>query len=117
MEYDPNYPTVLPPFIGLALIFVLNILIPISAIVVARMLKRQTWLPHTFAFLWVLFSTLTLAMLVTPAMAPDEEAGPGDGLILLPVMGETLIVLFIYSIIVLYLRSSRPTPSAPDVFS
>ncbi|MBY5736043.1 hypothetical protein [Rhizobium leguminosarum] len=113
MEYDPHYPTILPEFIALPLVFVLNILIPVSAIFAARRLKRRRWLPHTFAFLWVFLSPFTLAILATPTMAPGEEAGPGGGMILLPILGESPIVLVVYVVILLYLRLTRPTCFAP----
>ncbi|OWV77662.1 hypothetical protein ATY77_29710 [Rhizobium sp. R634] len=108
MEYDPHYPTILPPGIALALVFALNILIPILAIVVARRMRRRRWLLHAVAFLWVLLSAFTLSALAMPAMAPDEEAGPGEGFILLPVLGETPIVLFVYALILAFLRWRSP---------
>lgn len=104
LEYDPYYPTILPPGIALALVLALNILIPILAIFVARRMTRLRWLPHAFAFLWVLFSAFTLATLALPAMAPGEEPGPGDGFLLLPVLAETPIVLFVYALILLFPR-------------
>ncbi|MDC9809250.1 hypothetical protein [Rhizobium binxianense] len=115
MEYDPHYPTILPEFIALSLVFVLNVLIPASAIFIARRLKRRRWLPHTIAFLWVFFSPLTLAILATPTMAPDEVGGPGDGFIILPILGETPIVLVIYAIVLLGLRAKRQSSSAPHL--
>ncbi|MBY3043366.1 hypothetical protein GR210_00610 [Rhizobium leguminosarum] len=113
MEYDPHYPTILPDPIALPLVFVLNILIPVSAIFIARKLQRRRWLPHTFAFLWVFLSPFTLAILTMPTMAPGEEAGPGGGMILLPILGETPIVLVVYAVILLYLRLTRQTSLAP----
>ncbi|MDV4176932.1 hypothetical protein R1521_00200 [Rhizobium brockwellii] len=111
MEYDPHYPTILPEFIALSLVFVLNILIPVSAIFAARRLKRRRWLPHTIAFLWVFFSPLTLAILTTPTMAADEVGGPGGGFTLLPILGETPIVLVFYAIVLLSLRAKRQNPA------
>ncbi|EJC66999.1 hypothetical protein HFO15_05790 [Rhizobium laguerreae] len=115
MEYDPHYPTILPEFIALSLVFVLNILIPVSAIFAARRLKRRRWLPHTIAFLWVFFSPLTLAVLTTPTMAADEVAGPGDGFIVLPILWETPTVLVVYAIVLLGLRAKRQNPSPPHL--
>jgi hypothetical protein len=51
-------------------------------------------------------------MLATPTMAPGEEAGPGDGIILIPVVAEIPIVLVVYTIALLYLRPARQNPSA-----
>ncbi|MBB2793948.1 UNVERIFIED_ORG: hypothetical protein GGD58_002812 [Rhizobium pisi] len=112
MEYDPHYPTILPEFLALSIVFVSNVLIPVSAIVITRMLRRHRWAPHASAFLWVFFSPITLALLATPTMAPGEEAGPGDGIILIPVLGEIPIVLVVYTIALLYLRPARQNPSA-----
>ncbi|KPH07793.1 hypothetical protein CO657_11755 [Rhizobium acidisoli] len=112
MEYNPHYPTILPEFFALSFVFVLNILIPVSAILTARMLTLRRWLPHTLAFLWVFFSPITLAILATPAMAPGEEAGPGDGMILLPVLTEIPVVLVVYALTLIYLRLTRQISSA-----
>ncbi|WHO75216.1 hypothetical protein [Rhizobium sp. BT03] len=111
MEYNPHYPTILPEFFALSFAFVLNILIPVSAIFIARMLKRQRWLPHALAFLWVFFSPITLAILATPAMAPGEEPGPGDGIILLPVLAEIPVVFVVYALTLIYLRLRRQISS------
>ncbi|MDR9803314.1 hypothetical protein [Rhizobium hidalgonense] len=107
MDYDPDYPTILPEFFAISLAFVLNILIPVLAIVIARMLTRHRWLPHTTAFLWVFFSPITLAILATPTMAPGEEAGPGDGFIVFPILAEIPVVLVVYAIALLYFRLAR----------
>jgi len=115
VEYNPHYPTILPEFIALSLVFVLNVLIPASAIFAARRLKRRRWLPHAIAFLWVFFSPLTLAILATPTMAPDEVGGAGDGFIILPILAETPIVLIVYAIVLLGLRAKRQNPSAPHL--
>ncbi|MGO8048530.1 hypothetical protein ACC713_37840, partial [Rhizobium johnstonii] len=50
MEYDPHYPTILPDPIALPLVFVLNILIPVSAIFIARKLQRRRLLPPACMF-------------------------------------------------------------------
>lgn len=73
LEYDPHYPTILPPGIALALVFVLNILAPLLAIFVARRMKRRRWMSHAVAFLWVLLSTFVLGELALPTTAPDER--------------------------------------------
>ncbi|MBX5198021.1 hypothetical protein HJB82_22310 [Rhizobium sp. NZLR10] len=112
MAYNPHYPTILPEFFALSLVFVLNILIPASAIFIARMLTRRRWLLYLFAFLWVCFSPITLAILATPVMAPGEETGPGDGMILLPVLAEIPVVLVVYAVALFYLRLTRQTSSA-----
>jgi hypothetical protein len=104
LEYDPYYPTILPPGIALALVFALNILVPALAIFVARKMKRREWLPHAVAFLWVLFSTFILYALALPTLAPDEAAGPGDGFLLLPIVAQTPIVLLVYALVLLSLR-------------
>ncbi|WP_246723243.1 hypothetical protein [Rhizobium etli] len=58
------------------------------------------------------FSPITLAILATPTMAPGEEAGAGDGIILIPVVAEIAIVLIVYTIALLYWRPARQGPSA-----
>ncbi|WP_010067300.1 hypothetical protein [Rhizobium sp. CIAT894] len=107
MDYDPHYPTILPEFLALSLVFILNILIPVSAIFIARMVTRRRWLPHITAFLWVFFSPVALVILATPAMAPGEEAGPGDGFIALPIFAEIPVVLVVYAVALLYFRLTR----------
>ncbi|MBX4957280.1 hypothetical protein [Rhizobium lentis] len=104
LEYDPHYPTILPPGIALALVFVLNILAPLLAIFVARRMKRRRWMSHAVAFLWVLLSTFVLGELALPTTAPDEASGPGDGFLLLPIVAETPIVLLVYVLVLLFLR-------------
>ncbi|ANL47308.1 hypothetical protein AMC87_CH02637 [Rhizobium phaseoli] len=112
MEYNPHYPTILPEFLALSFVLVLNVLIPVSALFIAGMIKRHRWTPHASAFLWVLLSPITLAILTTRAMAPGEEAGSGDGVILIPVLAGIPIVLVVYTIALLYLRPARQNPSA-----
>ncbi|ANL28455.1 hypothetical protein AMC90_CH02647 [Rhizobium phaseoli] len=42
----------------------------------------------------------------------DDEAGLGDGIVLIPVLGEIPIVLVVYTMALLYLRPARQNPSA-----
>ena len=96
MHYDPNYPTILPPLIALPLFLVLNILVPVSAYFIGRSFKRYKWVPHALAFLWVLASVFMFDLVGLPQLAPDEEGGPGEGFVLLPLVLETAVVLAIY---------------------
>ena len=107
MYYDPYYPTLLPPLVALPLILVLNILVPIAAIVRARAIKRRKWLPHTLAFLWVLTSEYTFYLVGMPKLAPDEEMGPGGGLLVLPILLESAVISVGYFIALIWLLVSR----------
>lgn len=53
-----------------------------------------------------------------PTMAPGDRAGPGDGIILIPVFAEIPIVFVVYTIALLYLRpSTKPLRLALTVLS
>ncbi|MGZ9720286.1 hypothetical protein [Rhizobium miluonense] len=107
MYYDPDYPTLLPPLIALPLILVLNILVPIAAFRRARAAERRKWLPHTLAFFWVLVSVYTFYLVGMPKLAADEEPGPGDGFLLLPVLLETAVITIGYLFALVWLLLSR----------
>jgi H+/Cl- antiporter ClcA len=96
MDYDPYYPTTLPPLIALPIFFALNILVPLLAHFVGRSFKRYKWAPHILAFLWVLASVFMFDLVGSPHLASDEAEGPGDGLLFLPLALETAAVLVIY---------------------
>ncbi len=101
------YPPLLPPLVALLLIIVLNILVPIAAIFRARAIKHRKWLPHTLAFLWVLTLEFTFYLVGMPKLAPDQEMGPGGGLLVLPILLETAVITVGYFIAVIWLRISR----------
>lgn len=107
MYYDPHYPTLLPPLIALPLILVLNILVPIAAFRRARSVKRRKWLPHTLAFFWVLASVYTFYLVGMPKLTPDEEPGPGDGFLLLPILLETAVISVGYFLALAWLLVSH----------
>ncbi|MCJ9720083.1 hypothetical protein MOV66_02335 [Agrobacterium sp. SHOUNA12C] len=107
MYYDAHYSIILPSLVALPLILVLNILVPIAAIYRARAVERRKWLPHTLAFLWVLASVYTFYLIGMPKLAPDEEPGPGDGLLLLPILLETAIISVGYFIALIWLLLGR----------
>ncbi|NTF86969.1 hypothetical protein G6L46_07465 [Agrobacterium rhizogenes] len=107
MHYDPHYPTILPPLIALPLFLVLNVLVPVSAYFISRASERHKWLPHSIAFLWVLTSVFTFYLVGMPKLAPDEEPGPGDGFLLLPLLLEAAVVLIAYFFALLWKVFSR----------
>ncbi len=96
MDYDPYYSTTLPPLIALPIFFVLNIVVPLSAHFVGRSFKRYRWAPHILAFLWVLASVFMFDLVGLPHLASDEEEGPGDGFLFMPLALETVAVLAVY---------------------
>ncbi|MEF0938945.1 hypothetical protein [Rhizobium sp. BR 362] len=107
MYYDPHYPTILPALIALPLFLVLNVVVPISAYFIARSFGRHKWLPHTLAFFWVLTSVFTFDLVGMPTLAADEEPGPGDGFLLLPILLESAIVSVAYFLALIWLLVSR----------
>jgi hypothetical protein len=107
MQYDPGFPTILPPFVALLLVLFLNFAAPVWAFLIARKLKRHKWVPHTFALLWVLLSVFTFGLLGMPTLQPDEEPGANDGFILLPIVGESALVFAAYFIAWLWLLMNR----------
>jgi len=56
---------------------------------------------HAIAALFVTLSPLTTLYLGTPSIPPDEAAGPGGGLIALPVLLEAAVILLFYIIYLL----------------
>lgn len=107
MYYDPYYPTLLPPLVALPLILILNVLVPIAAFRRARAAERRKWLLHALAFLWVLVSVYTFYLVGMPKLAPDEEPGPGDGFLVLPILLETAVISVLYFLAFIWLLVSR----------
>ena len=79
MTNDP-YPTLLPPEIVIPLSLALNIGAPVCAL----MLRR--WWPHVVVCFWEIISFPVAAILAMPKIPSDEAPGPGDGLVLVPVV-------------------------------
>lgn len=96
MDYDPYYPTILPPLIALPIFLALNILVPLTAHFIGRSLKRYKWAPHMLAFLWVLASVLIFGLVASPHLEPDEQEGDNSGFLFLPLGLETAAVLVVY---------------------
>lgn len=100
-EIDPAYPTILPVFQAWILVGLLNLLAPIVVANVVKRMGRYGWVAHVIAILWILSSPLQMVYLAGPVIPPDEEPGPGDGLILLPILLESLGLLSMYALFVL----------------
>ncbi len=90
------YPTIVPPLIALPIFFVVNIVVPLWAHFAGRSSKRYRWVLHILAFLWVLASGFMFDLVGSPHLASDEEEGPGDGFLFLPLALETVAVLVVY---------------------
>jgi uncharacterized membrane-anchored protein YitT (DUF2179 family) len=86
------------PEIAFWLIFVANIVLPLVAIYLGKAFTRYALMFHISTLIWVLSSIFVLAFLALPTMPPDEEPGPGDGLVLLPVLYESGIIVLIYCV-------------------
>lgn len=95
-ESDPQYPTILPPGFAVWLVFVVNIFAFGAAFLASRNMPRLKWLPHVIAFVWLAYSPSLAAILALPTIPADESPGPGDGFILLPVIGEVAVCLLGY---------------------
>jgi hypothetical protein len=101
MTNDP-YPTILPPGLGVLLSLALNFGVPVVAWGLSRNLKRLRWWPHAVACFWEIISLFVFAILLLPAIPPDEPPGPGDGFLLIPTVFSAAVVLLGYCIMLLY---------------
>ncbi|RWA70255.1 hypothetical protein [Mesorhizobium sp.] len=104
-----EYPTVLPPDFAISLILVVNIIAVAAAFFTSIKVSRFKWLPHVITFVWLACSPVLAGILALPYVPPDESPGPGDGFVLLPVVGEVAACLFGYVLVgvVLAFRSGR----------
>lgn len=98
-QSDPAYPTNMPPEFAVALIFVVNIIALGAAFLASINMPRLKWLPHVITFVWLACSPILAAFLALPDISPDESPGSGDGLVLLPVIGEVAVCLLGYVLV------------------
>ncbi|MER9423018.1 hypothetical protein NKI88_11240 [Mesorhizobium sp. M0317] len=98
-QSDPEYPTILAPEFAFWLIFVVNIIVIGAAFLASKNIFRLKWLPHVITFVWLACSPILLGFLALPEMSPGESPGPGDGFILLPVVGEVAVCLLGYVLV------------------
>lgn len=98
-QSDPGYPTILPPEFAVSLIFVVNIIALGAAFLASMNMSRLKWLPHVITIAWLVCSPILVAFLALPVMSPGESPGPGDGFILLPVVGEVAACLLGYVLV------------------
>ena len=94
---DPAYPTLMQPYRAMGLILLVNLASVATAFAISRRMTRLKWLPHVLVLAWLPCSLILVRFLALPNLAPDESAGPGDGLIILPVFGEIGAILFGYA--------------------
>lgn len=92
-----GYTTILAPETGLWLFLALNVLVPVAALLVGQRVGRFGLVPHLIAFVWIISSPFLMADLTLPDMQPGEDAGLGDGIVLLPVMLEAGLFGLIYA--------------------
>ena len=94
-----NYPVIFDyPFTALAVLGLVDILLPLLVFYFASRIGNFVWPLHGLAILFLVVSPFILFYLVTPETAPDEAPGPGDGFIALPLFGILLLELPIYFI-------------------
>jgi hypothetical protein len=101
MTSDP-YSTIIFPGLGVQLSLALNFGAPVVAWLVSRKLKRHGWWPHAVACFWEIGSLFVFAVLLLPAIPPDESPGPADGFVLIPTALSAAVVLLCYCIAGLY---------------
>ena len=70
---------------------------------IAGRMGRFRLLPHLVACAWLIGSPFLFAVLVLPKIADDEAPGPGDGLILLPILLFAVLMLAGYCVALLAL--------------
>ena len=91
-----SYPTLMEPEKGSLFVMALNVLILGLAFFAAAKFGKFSWLFHVLAFLSILASPILLAFLVLPEIPPEEAPGPGDGFILMPLLGEVVLLGALY---------------------
>jgi hypothetical protein len=93
---DENHTTILDSGLGLFIVMGLNAAFVILALYYFRNFNWKSLLVHCGVLMFLLASPFIVCDLTIPPLALGEAAGPGDGIILLPVLGELLILLGIY---------------------
>ena len=106
-QSDSAYPTILPPELAVSLMFVVNIVALGAAFLVSIDMSRLKWLPHVIAFVWLACSPILVAFLALSDMSADESPGPGDGFVLLPIIGEVATFLLGYVLVGVAHASSK----------
>lgn len=92
-----HYPVIFNyPFTTLAMLGLLDVLLPLLMFYFASRIGKFVWSLHGLATMFLLVSPIILLYLVTPQIGPDEAPGPGDGMIALPLLGLLLLELPIY---------------------
>ncbi|EJL54873.1 hypothetical protein PMI09_02189 [Rhizobium sp. CF122] len=81
----------------------LNFTAPYVAFRVHRHFGRRRVIWHSLAFLFVLISPLLAGGLIVPEMLPDEAPDVGDGLLLLPLLAASALILLTYCLAAVWL--------------
>jgi hypothetical protein len=102
-----EYQTILSPRIGLVFVLALNVIVVILAFLLSSRIQSLRWLPHILALAAVVASPLMLLVLTAPEIQVGEESGPGDGLILLPLLLECAVIFGLYAMVCIWLVISR----------
>jgi hypothetical protein len=101
------YPTIMDPFAALVLVMALNLVVVILAFFAAFKLKRFGWAFHIVSLVFLAFSPILVLGLALPELHPGEEPGPGDGMILLPLLPE-IIILGSFTLLTLVFKLLKP---------
>jgi hypothetical protein len=91
-----HYPTVLDPILGLLIFMALDFAAPALAIYYSSRIGHWEWMAHIVVVLLLLISPFFLAELTIPKMQQGESPGPGDGLTLLPLFAELVVLACVY---------------------
>ena len=92
-----EYPVIIDyPWTTFLVLFALNVLFTLLAFYFCR--KRVGLFVHAVNVIWLLASPFVLLALVTPRVPFDEEPGPGDGIIAIPLAAEVLLILLFYCV-------------------
>jgi hypothetical protein len=97
-----DYGVVLDPVIGLFGFIALDVAVPFGAMLYSSKLGTWKWPAHVGAFLFVLASPILYFILTTPTLPPDEAPGPGDGILVMPLLGVAAISGLLYLMFFLF---------------
>lgn len=91
------YEAKLDPVFGLLIFMVLDLVVLVLALFYASVLGSWQWVAHTIAILLLLASPILLDELTIPKIAANEAPGPGDGVFLVPLLGELVFIGAVYA--------------------
>lgn len=99
--------TILPPLLAVALIFTINVLAMIAAVITSRRQKRFRWLPYALLAAWLLTSIFVLAFLSLADISPERNGPLPQEVLLLPVAAQFVVTLISYVFVLISIVAKR----------